>query len=140
MFFIADSLPTLTNIPGDRTFCISPNKIAITFCILGLVFLCAVVVAACALLRARRATVGTPYYTRSIFSSSSGGSGYGGSKLLLHESPCLGQVSSRHFPYGKMYWLSFTKAYKLVFSSFMLKFKNLKYHKFLLEVLKDEAI
>ncbi|XP_019868469.1 uncharacterized protein LOC109597263 [Aethina tumida] len=93
-----------TNLPGDRTFCVSPDKMAIAFCILGLIFLTAVVIAACALLRARRTGVDVPYYTRSLFSSSSGGGGSAfGSKLLLHESPCMGQsASNRGLQYGRI--------------------------------------
>ncbi|XP_063908196.1 uncharacterized protein LOC135126234 [Zophobas morio] len=90
-----------TNLPGDRTFCVSPDKIAITFCVLGIVFLCAVVVAALALIRGRKGGNEGPFYTRSLFSSSSGGSAYG-SKLLLHESPCLGQPPTRRMPYGRI--------------------------------------
>lgn len=69
---------------------------ALSFCVLGIILLIAVVVALWSLLRARRSGHTQPYYTRSLFSSSSGsGSRYGGSKLLLHESPCLGQT--RHW-------------------------------------------
>lgn len=86
----------------------SPNKIAITFCILGLIFLFAIVVSACALFRSRRYknNINGQYYTRSLFSSSSGsGSGYGGSKLLIRDSPTslIQQQSNRNFPYGKMF-------------------------------------
>ncbi|XP_044263825.1 uncharacterized protein LOC123010778 [Tribolium madens] len=89
-----------SNLPGDRTFCVSPDKVAITFCILGIIFLCAVVVAACALLRSRKNGDQSPFYPRSLFSSSTSGSAYG-SKLLLHESPCMDQ-SPRRMPYGRM--------------------------------------
>ncbi|XP_017768838.1 PREDICTED: uncharacterized protein LOC108556987 [Nicrophorus vespilloides] len=82
------------NIPGDRTFCVSPDKMALTFCVLGLIFLVAVIVAAVALYKARRNGVPMPYYTRSVFSSSSGSGSAYGSKLLLHESPCMGQSAS----------------------------------------------
>ncbi|KAJ8925609.1 hypothetical protein NQ315_009449 [Exocentrus adspersus] len=44
------SVYPFTNISGDRTFCISPNKMAVTFCILGFIFLTAVIVAAACLL------------------------------------------------------------------------------------------
>ncbi|XP_060531472.1 cuticlin-5 [Cylas formicarius] len=81
-------------IPGDRAFCISPNKIAIAFCALGLVFLLAVVITACSLLKTRRSHGTFPYYTRSLFSSSSGAGSAFGSKLLLQDSPILGQSSS----------------------------------------------
>lgn len=92
-----------SNLPGDRTFCVSSDRIAIAFCILGLIFLTAVVVAACALLRARRSGNAIPYYTRSLFSSSSSGGESGfGSKLLLQDSPCLGQSNSRGMQYGRI--------------------------------------
>lgn len=105
MFLLSgSSLLPFGNLPGDRTFCVSPDKMAIAFCILGVIFLCAVVVAACALLKARRTGNGAiPYYTRSLFSSTSGTSAYGGSKLLLQESPCMGQsASSRSLQYGRI--------------------------------------
>ncbi|EFA07190.1 hypothetical protein TcasGA2_TC010196 [Tribolium castaneum] len=90
-----------SSLPGDRKFCVSPDKVAITFCILGVIFLCAVVVAACALLRSRKNGDESPFYPRSLFSSSTSGSAYG-SKLLLHESPCMGQSPSRRMPYGRI--------------------------------------
>ena len=88
-FFIDHLISPFGNIPGDRTFCVSSDKMALTFCVLGLIFLCAVAVASFALYRARQnGTPVMPYYTRSLFSSSSGASGSAyGSKLLLHESP-----------------------------------------------------
>ncbi|CAG9762142.1 unnamed protein product [Ceutorhynchus assimilis] len=91
-------------IPGDRTFCVSIDKMAIAFCILGLIFLLAVVVAACSLLKAKRSQHGVQYYTRSLFSSSSSGSAFG-SKLLLQESPVFGQSSSsvsNRMQYGRI--------------------------------------
>ncbi|XP_018562038.1 uncharacterized protein LOC108904104 [Anoplophora glabripennis] len=92
-----------SNIPGDKTFCVSPDKMAIAFCILGLIFLIAVVVTAVSLLRSKRQGSNAAYYTRSLFSSSSGGSAFG-SKLLLHDSPCLGQSAStsRGMQYGRI--------------------------------------
>lgn len=90
--------------PGDRTFCVSPDKMALTFCVLGLIFLCAVIVAAFALYKARRSGTPMPYYTRSLFSSSSGsgnGSAYG-SKLLLQDSPCMGQSAASMRGYGRI--------------------------------------
>lgn len=76
---------------------------AITFAILGIIFLCAVLVSAGALMKARRSGHGLPHYSRSIFSSSSGGSGYGGSKLLLHDNPCLHHPSGSAIPYGRVF-------------------------------------
>ncbi|XP_050294943.1 uncharacterized protein LOC126735088 [Anthonomus grandis grandis] len=87
-----DSYP-FPKIPGDRTFCVSVDKMAIAFCILGLIFLIAIMVATCSLLKSRRSHDGMQYYTRSLFSSSSSGSAFG-SKLLLEESPVLGQSAS----------------------------------------------
>lgn len=76
---------------------------AIAFCILGLIFLIAVIVATLALLKARRSGENfTPYYTRSLFSSYSSSTGSGGSKLLLHESPYMGQSTSRGLHYGRI--------------------------------------
>lgn len=89
----------------DRIFCVSPDKMAIAFAVLGVLFLSAVLVAACALMKSRRSGSGIPYYTRSMFSSSSsgGGSGYGGSKLLLQDGACAGpSCSSRTVPYGRV--------------------------------------
>jgi len=84
------------DIPGDRTFCISTDKMALTFCILGLIFLTAIAISAFALFRARQnGTPVMPYYTRSLFSSSSGSGSAYGSKLLLHESP-TGSATSAH--------------------------------------------
>lgn len=80
----------VTSIPGDRTFCVSTNKMALAFCLLGIIFIVAILVAIISLLRSRRKDIRS-YYSRSVFSSStSTGSGFGGSKLLLHESPCMG--------------------------------------------------
>ncbi|CAH0550619.1 unnamed protein product [Brassicogethes aeneus] len=101
------SVYPFTNLPGDRTFCVSPDKMALAFCVLGLIFLTAVVVSACALLRARRGGVDVPsYYTRSLFSSSSS-SGCSpsafGSKLLLQDSPsCMRQSPSSGLQYGRI--------------------------------------
>lgn len=80
-------------IPGDRTFCVSVDKMAITFCVLGFVFLVAVGVAAGALVQGRKSQTGIQFYPRSLFSSSSSGSAFG-SKLLLQDSPVFGQSSS----------------------------------------------
>ncbi|KAJ8951239.1 hypothetical protein NQ318_010267 [Aromia moschata] len=91
-----------SNIPGDKTFCVSPDKMAIAFCVLGLIFLVAVLVAAVSLLRAKASGAEAPYYTRSLFSSSSGGGSAFGSKLLLQDSPCLGQSTSRGMQYGRI--------------------------------------
>ncbi|XP_030763505.1 uncharacterized protein LOC115888074 [Sitophilus oryzae] len=91
-------------IPGDRTFCVSFDKMAIAFCILGIIFLAAIIVAACSLLKARRSHHGTQFYTRSLFSSSSGGSAFG-SKLLIQDSPIFGQSSSstsNRMQYGRI--------------------------------------
>lgn len=108
--FLSGSFSPFGHLPGDRAFCVSPDKMAITFCILGLIFLFAVIVATLALLRARRSgeNLLMPYYTRSLFSSyssdSSSGS-TGGSKLLLHETqpPYLGhQSTSRGLHYGRI--------------------------------------
>ncbi|XP_071053769.1 uncharacterized protein [Onthophagus taurus] len=89
------------SIPGDRTFCVSPSSMAFAFCVLGLIFLLAVFVTAWSLLKARRSGSNVSYYTRSLFSSS-GGSGYGGSKLLLQDSPCLSH-SRNMSSYGRMF-------------------------------------
>ncbi|XP_076259076.1 cypher [Rhynchophorus ferrugineus] len=85
-----DSYP-FPKIPGDRTFCVSIDKMAIAFCILGIVFLVAVVAAALSLLKTRSHT-GNQFYTRSLFSSSSGGSAFG--SKLIQDSPIFGQSSS----------------------------------------------
>ncbi|XP_066141644.1 uncharacterized protein cyr [Euwallacea fornicatus] len=98
-----DSYP-FPKIPGDRTFCVSVDKMAITFCALGVIFLVAVGVAAGALVSGKRSQNGMQYYTRSLFSSSSGGSAFG-SKLLLQESPVFGQSSSsttNRMQYGRI--------------------------------------
>lgn len=103
LMIFSGSLSPFGHLPGDRAFCVSPDKMAVTFCILGLIFLCAVIVATLALLRARRSGDNlVPYYTRSLFSSQSSSSGSGGSKLLLQESPYLGQSTARGLHYGRI--------------------------------------
>ncbi|XP_074035920.1 cypher isoform X2 [Leptinotarsa decemlineata] len=93
-----------TNIPGDRTFCVSPDKMAIAFCILGFIFLIAVIVAVCSLLKSKRYGSNVPYYSRSLFSSSSTSGSAFGSRLLLHDSPCTAQgaSTSRRMQYGRI--------------------------------------
>ncbi|ERL88763.1 hypothetical protein D910_06145 [Dendroctonus ponderosae] len=92
-------------IPGDRTFCMSIDKMAIAFCILGVVFLLAVLVAVCSLLNSRRSNSGLQYYTRSLFSNSSSAGSAFGSKLLSQDSPMFGQSStptSNRMQYGRI--------------------------------------
>ncbi|KAL1513025.1 hypothetical protein ABEB36_002509 [Hypothenemus hampei] len=48
-----DSYP-FPKIPGDRTFCVSVDKMALTFCVLGLIFIIAIGAVACALLLGRK--------------------------------------------------------------------------------------
>ncbi|KAG5876842.1 hypothetical protein JTB14_002898 [Gonioctena quinquepunctata] len=102
-FFPDPEIYPFTNIPGDRAFCVSPDKMAIAFCILGLIFLIAVIIAVCSLLRSKRYKGNVPYYSGSLFSSSTSGSAFG-SKLLLHDSPSLGHgpSTSRGMQYGRI--------------------------------------
>ncbi|XP_030037437.2 uncharacterized protein LOC115452950 [Manduca sexta] len=96
--------------PGDRTICLSPGKMALAFCVLGIIFLCAIAVAFISLVRARRRLGREPLHTslsfytgsKSMFSSSeSSSSGLSGSKLLLTDSPYLDHhsSSSNNWPY-----------------------------------------
>ncbi|OWR51033.1 hypothetical protein KGM_214038 [Danaus plexippus plexippus] len=100
--------------PGDKTICLSPGKMALAFCILGIIFLCAIAVAFASLVRARRRTPREPvntslsFYTgsKSLFSSSgSSSSGLSGSKLLLTDSPYLDHhsSSSNNWPYARAF-------------------------------------
>ncbi|CAG4951026.1 unnamed protein product [Parnassius apollo] len=100
--------------PGDKTICLSPGKMALAFCILGLIFLCAIAVAFAALIRARRRVTREPLHTslsfytgsKSMFSSSeSSSSGLSGSKLLLTDSPYLDHhsSSSNNWPYARAF-------------------------------------
>ncbi|KAJ8971620.1 hypothetical protein NQ317_016337 [Molorchus minor] len=100
---LASEIDNLKQASGDRTFCISPDKMAIAFCILGLIFLVAVFIAAVCLIRAKRHGHNIPYYSRSLFSSSSEGSAFG-SKLLLNDSPSLGEpaLTPRRMQYGRI--------------------------------------
>ncbi|CAK1582642.1 unnamed protein product [Parnassius mnemosyne] len=100
--------------PGDKTICLSPGKMALAFCILGLIFLCAIAVAFASLIRARRRVTREPLHTslsfytgsKSMFSSSeSSSSGISGSKLLLTDSPYLDHhsSSSNNWPYARAF-------------------------------------
>ncbi|XP_047521012.1 uncharacterized protein LOC125060255 [Pieris napi] len=98
--------------PGDKTICLSPGKMALAFCVLGVIFLCAIAVAFASLVRARRRTsreqahTSLSFYTgsKSVFSSSqSSSSGLSGSKLLLTDSPYMDHhsSSSNNWPYPR---------------------------------------
>lgn len=100
--------------PGDKTICLSPGKMALAFCVLGIIFLCAIAVAFISLVRARRRLGREPIHTslsfytgsKSMFSSSeSSSSGLSGSKLLLTDSPYLDHhsSSSNNWPYSRAY-------------------------------------
>ncbi|XP_039757219.1 uncharacterized protein LOC120631630 [Pararge aegeria] len=100
--------------PGDKTICLSPGKMALAFCVLGVIFLCAIAVAFASLVRARRRTVQEPVHTslsfytgsKSMFSSSgSSSSGLSGSKLLLTDSPYMDHhsSSSNNWPYTRAF-------------------------------------
>ncbi|XP_072930808.1 uncharacterized protein [Epargyreus clarus] len=100
--------------PGDKTICLSPGKMALAFCILGVIFLCAIAVAFASLVRARRRIGREPLHTslsfytgsKSLFSSSeSSSSGLSGSKLLLTDSPYLDHhsSSSHNWPYTRAF-------------------------------------
>ncbi|XP_028173800.1 uncharacterized protein LOC114362553 [Ostrinia furnacalis] len=100
--------------PGDKTICLSPGKMALAFCVLGVIFLCAIAVAFVSLVRARRRLGREPLHTslsfytgsKSMFSSSeSSSSGLSGSKLLLTDSPYLDHhsSSSNNWPYSRAY-------------------------------------
>ncbi|XP_047998165.1 uncharacterized protein LOC125235610 [Leguminivora glycinivorella] len=100
--------------PGDKTICMSPGKMALAFCVLGVIFLCAIAVAFVSLVRARRRLGREPLHTslsfytgsKSMFSSSeSSSSGLSGSKLLLTDSPYLDHhsSSSNNWPYSRAF-------------------------------------
>ncbi|KAM3960244.1 cypher [Aphomia sociella] len=100
--------------PGDKTICLSPGKMALAFCVLGIIFLCAIAVAFVSLVRARRRLGREPMHTslsfytgsKSVFSSSeSSSSGLSGSKLLLTDSPYLDHhsSSSNNWPYSRAF-------------------------------------
>lgn len=100
--------------PGDKTICLSPGKMALAFCVLGVIFLCAIAVAFVSLVRARRRLGREPLHTslsfytgsKSLFSSSeSSSSGLSGSKLLLTDSPYLDHhsSSSNNWPYSRAF-------------------------------------
>lgn len=100
--------------PGDKTICLSPGKMALAFCVLGVIFLCAIAVAFASLVRARRRTgreqahTSLSFYTgsKSVFSSNeSSSSGLSGSKLLLTDSPYMDHhsSSSNNWPYPRQF-------------------------------------
>ncbi|KOB78599.1 Uncharacterized protein OBRU01_02091 [Operophtera brumata] len=100
--------------PGDRTICMSPGKMALAFCVLGVIFLCAIAVAFISLIRARKRIGREPLHTslsfytgsKSMFSSSeSSSSGLSGSKLLLTDSPYFDHhsSSSNNWPYARAF-------------------------------------
>ncbi|XP_056636759.1 uncharacterized protein LOC130445231 [Diorhabda sublineata] len=94
-----------TNLPGDRTFCVSQDKMAIAFCILGMIFLIAIVISACSLIKTKKDGNGFPSYSRSLFSGSSTSGSVFGSKLLLRDTPSLRHSSSSHsrgMQYGRI--------------------------------------
>ncbi|XP_053951734.1 uncharacterized protein LOC128859065 [Anastrepha ludens] len=106
--------PHIRQIHSDGTLCLSVSKLAISFCVLGLIFLVAVIVAIYSLIRARRRSTGstcalTPPSSgaghvqraelcTSMFSSSSESaqSARFGSKLLMPYYP-------NTLPYGRVY-------------------------------------
>ncbi|XP_055695233.1 uncharacterized protein LOC129797025 isoform X2 [Lutzomyia longipalpis] len=89
----------LKKLRSDGTLCLSQSFLALSFCILGVIFLVAIIVALCCLLRSRMRsnTNGSSYRNSgaSIFSSSSGSQSRFGSKLLIPYSGSL--------PYGRVY-------------------------------------
>ncbi|XP_055716817.1 uncharacterized protein LOC129810394 isoform X1 [Phlebotomus papatasi] len=89
----------LKKMRSEGTLCLSQSFLALSFCILGVIFLVAIIVALCCLLRSRmQNNHGSSYRTSgaSIFSSSSSGSqSRFGSKLLIPYSGSL--------PYGRVY-------------------------------------
>ncbi|XP_045460924.1 uncharacterized protein LOC123671230 [Harmonia axyridis] len=88
-------------ISQDDTLCISYHKVATAFCILGILFLIAILIAAGGFLRARRSGNTLSVYTRSIFSSSSAtGSSHFSSKLL-HDHTSFG-FSTGGLQYGRI--------------------------------------
>ncbi|XP_041981695.1 uncharacterized protein LOC121735078 isoform X2 [Aricia agestis] len=100
--------------PGDKTICLSPGKMALAFCVLGVIFICGIAVAFASLVRARRRVPHDPMHTslsfytgtKSLFSSNeSSSSGLSGSKLLLTDSPYLDHhsSSSNNWPYNRAY-------------------------------------
>ncbi|CAH0727142.1 unnamed protein product, partial [Brenthis ino] len=100
--------------PGDKTICLSPGKMALAFCILGTIFLCAIAIAFASLVRARRRMAREQMHTtlslytgsKSMFSSSgSSSSGLSGSKLLLTDSPYLDHhsTSSNNWPFPRAF-------------------------------------
>ncbi|XP_017483274.1 PREDICTED: uncharacterized protein LOC108372134 [Rhagoletis zephyria] len=106
--------PHIRQIHSDGTLCLSVSKLALSFCVLGLIFLVAVIVAIYSLIRARRRATGstcglTPPSSgaghmqraelcTSMFSSSSESaqSARFGSKLLMPYYP-------NTLPYGRVY-------------------------------------
>ncbi|KAL3286278.1 hypothetical protein HHI36_000787 [Cryptolaemus montrouzieri] len=97
-----DSSFTFKGLPGDETLCISYHKIAIAFCILGMLFLIAALIATGGLLKARRTGNALSVYTRSIFSSTSAtDSSQYGSKLL-HDHSSFGFSSTGGLQYGRI--------------------------------------
>uniref|UniRef100_A0A1B0AXZ0 ZP domain-containing protein n=1 Tax=Glossina palpalis gambiensis TaxID=67801 RepID=A0A1B0AXZ0_9MUSC len=103
--------PYVRPIVNDGTLCLSVSKLALSFCILGLIFLIAIIVAICSLIRSRRRFVHyrgaiPPHSGRlqhaelctSMFSSSSDSaqSARFGSKLFIPYYP-------NALPYGRVY-------------------------------------
>jgi len=62
---------------GDRTFCLSPPKMALAFGVLGMVFLCAVAVALYTLLKGRH----HHYHSKMLL---------GEETLIVQDSPLMG--------------------------------------------------
>ena len=63
--------PYVRPLVNDGTLCLSVSKLAISFCILGLIFLIAVIVAVTSLIRSRRRTTATHVHSCGTISSNS---------------------------------------------------------------------
>ncbi|XP_072390558.1 uncharacterized protein cyr [Diabrotica undecimpunctata] len=93
------------NIPGDRTFCVSHDKMATAFCILGFIFFLAIIITACSMIKSKRDGKGIVFYSRSLFSGSSTSGSLFGSKIFLRDSPSLRNSPyphSRGMQYGRI--------------------------------------
>ncbi|XP_055909408.1 uncharacterized protein LOC129944185 isoform X2 [Eupeodes corollae] len=92
--------PRVRSLQSEGTLCLSFSKLAISFCVLGMIFLIAIIVAICCLIRSRRRDpsirVNRDSSTSMFSSSESAQSARFGSKLFIPYHPTS-------LPYGRVY-------------------------------------
>lgn len=106
LFFCKEKSSTTDKYIGPDVLCVSQSRLAIAFCTLGIIFLLAVIVAIyCSIKYLTQRKIYLHRQTpsdsnsgrRSIFSTSSSSNNFSQSSL--------GDIDSKLFAYGRVYWL-----------------------------------